>query len=427
MGDIDLLYHRSFDLSGPLMAGDYWVDIGENIHLHLRDLRIEFTRGEFLEFLSHTAELKQLFEEWSSANPGWKEAQDPEAFNNKFVVWLGGYKPGSHKLKKAEAFYWPRRLSLERNRNGTYHFHYRNLRVELTKADFQRLCKAFEGLEAFERRHAEQARSEFLRRHFAKEGAAPKFRGYLDDVQGLRVWGWVQAVDDPRIPWEVALVANGRVVARVLADHYRPDLEEKFGYGKSGFEALLSGVEQRALKELKAFVLPLNIELSRGSPPASAERARPYLILQDPASLPIDPLFFNRFVKGKRLSRVECLEVPLEGLKVHLYTPQGSRIAPIRESPAYRYLCGDQDSYHSYRQYENPLNQHSAEEHLELVRSLTENGYDTTCLLVMFDNDNIIRDGQHRAAILLHQGKLKKIPVLNICFCDKDGQEMVRE
>ena len=99
MGRIKQLFFRENTLDQRLMSQGLWVDICENIHLHFRDLRIEFAEAEFLQFLSHIEKIKELFITWRKENPDWQEAESPEHFDNRFVKWLKGYEPSKKNVE----------------------------------------------------------------------------------------------------------------------------------------------------------------------------------------------------------------------------------------------------------------------------------------------------------------------------------------
>lgn len=144
VGHIDKLYYRTGDLpTSRRMGRGIWLDIGENIHLHYRDLRIEFSLREFLEFAEHMKKLAELLADWLGDNPDWKEDPEPEKFDNKWVVWLPGYKPQDEILgPKSE--YWPNRLSIEKQvKKDLYHIHYRDFRLEVSKETLRHFVEGF--------------------------------------------------------------------------------------------------------------------------------------------------------------------------------------------------------------------------------------------------------------------------------------------
>jgi hypothetical protein len=408
MGNIDLLYHRSQDLPMAQQPGDLWIDIGENIHMHFRDIRLEFTRIEFLEFLSNIKEMEKLFHEWAEKNPDWREADDPEGFKNQYVMWLGDFKPGSQKLKDYEAHYWPRRISIERNANGVYHFHYRNLRVELNRGGFEQLVKAFSGIDEWVATDLEQRRTEFLRQQAKADKSTPEFQGCIDDIHGARIHGWVQAVTDQKLQWELSIVAQGQEIKRVLASQYRDDLNQTHGYGHSAFDVVIPELLRYKPEHVQVFILPFQVELPKGEHMKPMQFKNPFLTLTDPTALPIDPDFFNKHVKGRPLHRVECKEIDMSALKVRVSTPKGEQLVPLKKSPVYRHLQGDKDAYEEHRRKENHLD--------DLIASIHEEGYNPHRLITIFNGEPIIRDGNIRAAILLYQQKPKKLNVLDIGF-----------
>ena len=102
------------------------VDLCENVHLHYRDLRMEFSVEEWRKFA-------KLIQE---AADGVEEAV------------AKGYREGSHKMAgkwqtmlSFPSAYFPDRLQIEENANGSYHIHWNEFRLEMlpqTLAVFKR-------------------------------------------------------------------------------------------------------------------------------------------------------------------------------------------------------------------------------------------------------------------------------------------------
>ena len=62
-------------------------------------------------------------------------------------------------------------------------------------------------------------------------------RGNVDDVTPYRIAGWAQNPDHPEAPQCLDIIAGGRVIAQVLANRHREDLERAgLGSGAHGFE-----------------------------------------------------------------------------------------------------------------------------------------------------------------------------------------------
>lgn len=90
------------------------VDLCENVHLHVRNVRLEFQKEEFLILLRH---LKSLSEEYIE-----KFNYGPDMIR-RFCVEL------------PETTEFDTRMQVEKLVNGQYHFHYRNLRLEAEKLE----------------------------------------------------------------------------------------------------------------------------------------------------------------------------------------------------------------------------------------------------------------------------------------------------
>lgn len=112
---------------GPrLMAGRLCIDLCENIHLHYHDLRLEFTRAEWVQFAASVGAL----EAWrATSHPGYVEG-DGSFFADRALAIAPG------------ASYFPGRLRLERLANGTFHLHWHNTRLEFSAKDMQALRRA---------------------------------------------------------------------------------------------------------------------------------------------------------------------------------------------------------------------------------------------------------------------------------------------
>ncbi|MFM7275421.1 MAG: hypothetical protein ACKO4A_16490, partial [Gammaproteobacteria bacterium] len=131
MGIITRLLHRSEGLS-PNRFNAFLFDTGENIHLHYRDLRVEFSVDEFMEFhdlcLQYLPQLKQFIDS------GYRDGVHPNT--NQSSTWrqFTTRKPLVNTIR-----YHPVRISLEENSDG-YHVHIRNYKILLDKPSFLALA-----------------------------------------------------------------------------------------------------------------------------------------------------------------------------------------------------------------------------------------------------------------------------------------------
>jgi glycosyltransferase involved in cell wall biosynthesis len=72
--------------------------------------------------------------------------------------------------------------------------------------------------------------------------ASSPARGRLDVVTRERITGWAQNAEDPATPVALQILANGRPIARVLANQYRPDLAAAgIGTGWHSFDVAIPG------------------------------------------------------------------------------------------------------------------------------------------------------------------------------------------
>ena len=95
------------------------------------------------------------------------------------------------------------------------------------------------------------------------------------------------------------------------------------------------------------------------------------------------------------------------------------RLTSVDRTPAFRYLNGDLEGFVTYNQF-NYLGFNNKERLLDLLNSLKSNGYPYQGkYIILFNGQNIVRDGQHRAAILAHlYGINVRIKVMMFHFND---------
>ncbi len=134
MGITTYLFHKSDGL-GRQGYNMFFLDMGENIHFHYRDLRIELSVGEFQElaeqFLRYSrevqGEIEAGYEDGVLANTN--EAGTLKTFWDK-------EKKLTHPVK-----YHERQLAVEETKDG-YHLHIRNYKILLSKESFSHFVKA---------------------------------------------------------------------------------------------------------------------------------------------------------------------------------------------------------------------------------------------------------------------------------------------
>ena len=91
----------------------------------------------------------------------------------------------------------------------------------------------------------------------------------------------------------------------------------------------------------------------------------------------------------------------------------------IEKIPAFKYLNGNKEEFLSYKQ-KNLIDKNNIERINRTLTSIKKNGYPfNDQYIVLFNKQNIVRDGQHRIAALAHlNGLNSKIKVMRI---DLDG------
>lgn len=133
MGIITRLYFRSEDLADNRF-NVFFMDMGENIHIHYRDLRIELSSDEFIEFSElFKAYAPEVLEE---INKGYRDGVHPNTNQTHTLTTFSNKKPLNHSIR-----YHPNRISIEENLDG-YHIHLRNYKILLDKPSFASFVRA---------------------------------------------------------------------------------------------------------------------------------------------------------------------------------------------------------------------------------------------------------------------------------------------
>lgn len=151
MGIMTRLLHRSGGLSeNPYKQ--FFLDMGENIHIHYRDLRIELSVPEFLEF-------SEMFERCapsvkSKIDGGYKDGVLPNTNESNTLTTISLNAPLQHPVK-----YNANRISIEENFDG-YHIHFRNYKLLFDKKSFDNILQAMN--DVVERRNSQRTLDELL-------------------------------------------------------------------------------------------------------------------------------------------------------------------------------------------------------------------------------------------------------------------------
>lgn len=122
------------------------------------------------------------------------------------------------------------------------------------------------------------------------------------------------------------------------------------------------------------------------------------------------------------LMEVKIDEVYLRDLQIDSINSLGIPcLAPLYKSRVYKALCGDSKENDSRKQV-NLINMTNQERLEGIVRLLKQKEYPyDKKYIVLFNEQNIIRDGQHRAAVLLYCNRNHediRIPVIRLIFKD---------
>ena len=124
------------------------------------------------------------------------------------------------------------------------------------------------------------------------------------------------------------------------------------------------------------------------------------------------------------LSKISIEDIALSDLKFIIRNNVYSdliqyRLSSVDNTPAYRFLKGDLQNFATYHQV-NYFGFNNKERLLDVLDSIKSNGYPYQGkYIILFNGQNIVRDGQHRAAVLAHlYGINVRIKVMRFHFND---------
>jgi len=130
MGNIKKVLHETELEQRTITPSSMWGDLCENIHIHIRNLRVEFSKEEFDNLLSAINILA------NGVGKGIKEGWKPG--DKSFLISYDN----KVRLKRSSDYY-PNRLRIELEKNNDIHIHYREIRLHLTTPEFRTIANAF--------------------------------------------------------------------------------------------------------------------------------------------------------------------------------------------------------------------------------------------------------------------------------------------
>lgn len=184
-----------------ITAQGLWGDLCEDIHLHYRNVRFDFSMEEWATFACAVNNIQKGLE-YSIEENKYKEG-DPN-----FLVQVMFNTP-----LKSDSSYYPNRSLIELQRDNTVHFHYRDLRLHWTKTEFETIAKQF--IEAYEQMIGMES---FL---FRDVKTPTQVTVEMDDIQPYDAGHRPLAEDDIHregIEFVKKLIAQGEEIRPILVD-----------------------------------------------------------------------------------------------------------------------------------------------------------------------------------------------------------------
>jgi hypothetical protein len=104
-----------------------WGDVCENLHIHYRNIRLEFSRKEWDEFC------RKVFSMYKTSLDIMEKKNYEEGKN--FIPIQMGFKDDMKK----DSDYFTNRFRVEHEHDDSVHIHYRDIRLHLTKDEYNQM------------------------------------------------------------------------------------------------------------------------------------------------------------------------------------------------------------------------------------------------------------------------------------------------
>ena len=130
MGNCLKVLHESELEQRSITPSSMWGDVCENIHLHVRNIRLEFSKEEF----DNTYHAMTILDEGLKRGI---ETYDWKPGNDSFLI---SFDNGVRLTN--DSAYHSNRLRIELEKNDEVHIHYREIRLHLTKKELKQLSRA---------------------------------------------------------------------------------------------------------------------------------------------------------------------------------------------------------------------------------------------------------------------------------------------
>ena len=230
MGEIKVLGSLKELPKREVTAQTIWTDLCENVHLHYRNIRLDFSEVEWAHFRAAINMLGLAVEECAIKN-NFREG------NPNFLIQQVYQVPLS-----ASSEYYPDRVSIEKNLDNTVHLHYRDVRLHLSSGEFELMAQAFEEAR---RKFRKPASFPFLNTREAKRGMVP-----IDSVNPYDKGHKPGVIDDDHragIEYCKGLIMDGHKI--------RPIMVMSNGQRIDGFKRYMA-FKELGYKEIEVIVDP---------------------------------------------------------------------------------------------------------------------------------------------------------------------------
>ena len=147
-----------------------------------------------------------------------------------------------------------------------------------------------------------------------------------------------------------------------------------------------------------------------------------FISLQEFSCKELNPVFLSQIAHMlPDLEEVQKRQMELHRFRIQTKNKYGIPvIQKVKDSRILKALQGDHREDDGFSQQENHIFQSNAERTAENLRIIEAEGYDPDKgMIVIFNGQEFIRDGQHRAAALYFLGKNDPVETLDLVFRDR--------